>query len=551
LGGGVLSGPRRAIILRCPGGETGSRGGLKLRRPLGGVQVRVLPRAPPRLLLYTAVPHVRFEHQPEIAMVSEQLRDELLALLGRDGVIDRPAQLRTYECDGLTARKAIPGLVILPRSTDEVAAAVQACALAGVPIVPRGAGTGLSGGATPHPEGVLIGLARMRGILSVDAGNRQMTVEPGVTIAEMNAAAAPHGLYYAPDPSSHLVCSIGGNVGENSGGAHCLKYGVTTNHVLGLEVVLADGSIVHLGGAALDPPGYDLRGVVVGSEGTLGIVTRATVRLLRKPESVRTLVADFETPSAAGIAVSGMIEAGIVPAAVELMDQLAIEACESAVGAGFSREAGAVLVVEIDGVPADVDVEFEEARRICVESGATALRIAANADERALIWAGRKAAFAAVGRLSPDYLVQDGVVPRAMLPEVLERIAALSKATGVRVANVFHAGDGNLHPLVLYDGSREGEVERAEQVAVEISEICVEYGGSITGEHGIGLEKTCLLPKMFSEADLAVMQRVRTAFDPGHRCNPGKVFPLAENCGGRVTGYRPNAVESEAGGGSR
>jgi glycolate oxidase len=480
-------------------------------------------------------------------MVTEQLRKELLALLGRDGVIDRPAQLRTYECDGLTARKAIPGLVVLPRSTEEVAAAMKACAEAGVPIVPRGAGTGLSGGAMPHPEGVLIGLARMRRILSVDAGNRQMTVEPGVTIAEMNMAAAPHGLYYAPDPSSHLVCSIGGNVGENSGGAHCLKYGVTTNHVLGLEVVLADGSVVHLGGAALDPPGYDLRGVVIGSEGTLGIVTRITVRLLRKPESVRTLVADFATPSAAGKAVSGMIGAGIVPAAVELMDQLAIEACEGAVGAGFSREAGAVLVVEIDGVPGDVDAEFDAARRICSESGATALRIAANAEERALIWAGRKAAFAAVGRLSPDYLVQDGVVPRAMLPDVLERISGLSKASGVRVANVFHAGDGNLHPLVLYDGSKEGQAERAEQVAVEISEICVDHGGSITGEHGIGVEKMCLLPRMFSEKDLAVMLRIRSAFDPGTRCNPGKVFPTVEQCGGRAMEYRPDAVELEAG----
>jgi glycolate oxidase len=484
-------------------------------------------------------------------MVTDRLRNELLALLGRDGVIDRPAQLRTYECDGLTARKAVPGLVVLPQSTEEVAAAMKVCAAAGVPIVPRGSGTGLSGGAMPHPEGVLIGLARMRRILSVDPANRQMTVEPGVTIAEMNGAAAPHGLYYAPDPSSHLVCSIGGNVGENSGGAHCLKYGVTTNHVLGLVLVLADGSVIHLGGAALDPPGYDLRGVVIGSEGTLGIVTEVTVRLLRKPQSVRTLVADFVTPSAAGTAVSGMIGAGIVPAAVELMDQLAIEACEGAVGAGFSREAGAVLVVEIDGVPGDVDAEFEDALRICAESGATALRIAADADERALIWAGRKAAFAAVGRLSPDYLVQDGVVPRAILPDVLERIAGLSKASGVRVANVFHAGDGNLHPLVLYDGSKEGEAERAEQVAVEISEICVEHGGSITGEHGVGVEKACLLPRMFSEQDLAVMQRVRAAFDPESRCNPDKVFPTARKCSERAMSYRPDPVESEEGRGPK
>ncbi|MFH1329227.1 MAG: FAD-linked oxidase C-terminal domain-containing protein [Actinomycetota bacterium] len=477
-------------------------------------------------------------------MTDRRLRVALLGILGPGGVFDHPAERRTYECDGLTAHRVTPGLVVLPRTTDEVVEVVQACAAADVPIVPRGAGSGLSAGALPHAEGVLIGLARMRDIRGVDSANRQVTVQAGVTTAEVNRAAAPYGLYFAPDPSSAVVCTLGGNVAENSGGAHCLKYGFTSNHVLALEVVLADGGVVRLGGAAPDPPGYDLRGAFVGSEGTMGIVTEVTVRLLRKPELVRTLVADFVSASAAGAAVGGLVAAGIVPAAVELIDNLAIQACEDAVGAGFSRAAGAVLIVELDGVPGDVDAEFATARRICSEAGSTHIRVAADADERALIWAGRKAAFAAVGRLSPDYVVQDGVIPRGSLPEVLERIGRKSRDAGMRVANVFHAGDGNLHPLVLYDGAREGEAARAMRLSIEIVELCVEYGGSISGEHGIGLEKACSMPRMFSRDDLEVMQRVRAAFDPAGRCNPGKIFPSPGLCGERS--YRAGPLEDAA-----
>ena len=478
-------------------------------------------------------------------MIDRRLHDELAAILGPAGIWAHPAERRTYECDGLTTQRVIPGLVVLPRTTEEVAAVVRACAAAGVPIVPRGAGSGLSAGALPHPEGVLIGLARMRAIRAVDPADRQMTVQAGVTTAEVNRAAAPHGLYYAPDPSSGIVCTLGGNVAENSGGAHCLKYGFTSNHVLALEVVLADGEVVHLGTAAPAPPGYDLRGALVGSEGTMGIVTEITVRLLRRAEAVRTLVADFESPSAAGAAVSGLVAAGIVPAAVEMIDNLAIQACEVAVGAGFSRSAGAVLIVELDGVPGDVEAEFTAAGRICVEAGSTHLRVAADADERALIWAGRKAAFAAIGRLSPNYVVQDGVIPRGRLPEVLDSIGRRSREAGMRVANVFHAGDGNLHPLVLYDGSREGEQERAQRLSIDIVELCVEYGGSISGEHGIGLEKACSMSRMFSREDLEVMQRVRRSFDPADRCNPGKIFPTPGLCGERS--YRAGPLEAEAG----
>jgi len=478
-------------------------------------------------------------------MIDRRLQDDLVDILGPGGVWSHPADRRTYECDGLTTQRVMPGLVVLPRTTEEVVAVVRACAAAGVPIVPRGAGSGLSAGALPQAEGVLIGLARMRDICAVDPANRQMTVQAGVTTAEVNRAAAPFGLYYAPDPSSGIVCTLGGNVAENSGGAHCLKYGFTSNHVLALEVVLPDGEVVRLGSAAPDLPGYDLRGAFVGSEGTMGIVTEVTVRLLRRPEAVRTLVADFESPSAAGAAVSGLVAAGIVPAAVEMIDNLAIQACEDAVGAGFSRSAGAVLIVELDGVPGDVEAEFAAAGAICVDAGSTHIRVAADAEERALIWAGRKAAFAAIGRLSPNYVVQDGVIPRGRLPEVLDSIGRRSREAGMQVANVFHAGDGNLHPLVLYDGSREGEQERALRLSIDIIELCVEYGGSISGEHGIGLEKACSMSRMFSQDDLEVMQRVRRAFDPAGRCNPGKIFPTPGLCGERS--YRAGPLESADG----
>ena len=476
-------------------------------------------------------------------MAIADIRDEMLDRLGPDGVISAGPQLRTYECDGLTGYRVRPALVVLPTTTEEVAAAVRACHRDRVPFVARGSGTGLSGGALPHADGVLIVLARMRSILHIDVDNRYLVAEPGVTNAAISAAVAGDDLYYAPDPSSQIVCSIGGNVAENSGGVHCLKYGFTTNHVHGLEFVTPQGDVVQLGGPVADAPGYDLRGVVVGSEGTLGIATKVVVRLLRRPEAVQTLLADFATPREAGDAVTAITSAGIVPAGMEMMDNLAIQACEEDAKVGLDLESGAVLVVELDGPEAEVAAAFGAAQRHCEEAGATVIRIARDAAERALIWKGRKAAFAAMGRLSRDYFVQDGVIPRTKLGEVLERIGEMSEQTGYRVANVFHAGDGNLHPLVLYDGRNPGEADEAEDLAIRIVELCVESGGSITGEHGVGADKACSMPKMFGEEDLALMQRVRAAFDPRGICNPGKVFPTPRLCGERPGPYRPHAIE--------
>ncbi|NDL56954.1 FAD-linked oxidase C-terminal domain-containing protein [Phytoactinopolyspora mesophila] len=477
-------------------------------------------------------------------MAPGDLQRDLLGVLGADGLVAEHSQRRTYESDGLTAYRAIPALVALPKSTEEVAGVVRICADHGVPLVPRGAGTGLSGGALPHPEGVLIVLSRMRRIIDVDVVNQRVTVEPGVTNAAISSAVAPHNLYYAPDPSSQIVCSIGGNVAENSGGAHCLKYGFTTHHVLASELVLPDGEIIDVGGPTLDPPGYDLRGVLVGSEGTLGVVTKVTLRLLRRPEAVRTLVADFADPATAGEAVSAIIAAGIVPAAVEMMDNLAIQACESDAAAGFDTEAGAALIVELDGPSAECDASFAQTVMLCQESGATAIRLADDPQERALVWKGRKAAFAAMGRLAPDYLVQDGVIPRTRLGECLARIAEMAAEADLRVANVFHAGDGNLHPLVLFDSSRPGETERAEALSTGIAELCVAFGGSLSGEHGIGADKACSMPKMFGADDLDVMNRVRAAFDPEGRCNPDKVLPTPRLCGEKPGRYRPHPLEA-------
>jgi len=466
----------------------------------------------------------------------------LRSQLGADRVIDDRQELRTYECDGLAHYKVTPGLVVLPETTGEVVAVVRACAEAGVPFVARGSGTGLSGGALPHAEGVLVVTSRMRRILEVDPDGQRAVVQPGVINLQVTKAASPHGYYYAPDPSSQQVCSIGGNVAENSGGAHCLKYGFTTNHVLGVELVTPDGEVVVLGGKAADPPGYDLLGPVVGSEGTLGVVTRVTVRLVRAPEAVRTLLAGFPGTDEAGQAVSAIIAAGVIPAAIEMMDALAIEAAEEAVHCGYPDGAGAVLVVELDGPAAEVDAQFADVERHCRESGAFEIRIAADDAERALFWKGRKSAFAAVGRISPDYIVQDGVIPRTALPEVLRAIDALSAESGVRVANVFHAGDGNLHPLVLFDDSVPGEGERAEEVSVRILDLCIGHGGSITGEHGVGSDKAKHMPRMFTAADLDTMQLVRCAFDPAGLSNPGKVFPTPRLCGevpGKHRGVHP------------
>jgi glycolate oxidase len=389
---------------------------------------------------------------------------------------------------------------------------------------------------------VLIVTSRMRTIRELRPEDQRAVVEPGVINLDVTRAATPHGYYYAPDPSSQQICSIGGNVAENSGGAHCLKYGFTTNHVLGAELVTPQGELVEIGGAAADAPGYDLLGAVVGSEGTLGVVTSATVRLVRVPEEVRTLLAGFESTDQAGAATSGIIAAGVLPAAIEMMDALAIEAAEAAVHCNYPPGAGAVLVIELDGAAAEVGAEYDEVERLCRENGAFELRLATDPVDRALIWKGRKSAFAAVGRISPDYIVQDGVIPRTALPEVLKAIADLSESSGVRVANVFHAGDGNLHPLVLFDDSVEGAGQAAEEVSGAILDLCIGHGGSITGEHGVGIDKARYMPRMYDEEDLDTMQLVRCAFDPDSLSNPGKVFPTPRLCGevpGRHKGAHP------------
>jgi glycolate oxidase len=476
-------------------------------------------------------------------MLDMALVARLREVLGPGGILTEHEQLRTYESDGLTSYAATPGLVALPETTAQAREVVRACAVAGIPFVARGSGTGLSGGALPAPGGVVISLARMRAILAVDLPNQRITVQPGVINLWVTQRVAPSGYYYAPDPSSQLVCSIGGNLAENSGGAHCLKYGFTVNHVLGMTVVLPDGEVVEIGGSTLDTPGYDLTGIVVGSEGTLAIATEITLRLLRKPEAVRTALAAFAHPDAAGEAVSGIIAAGIVPAAVEMMDRLAIEAAEAAVHAGYPRTE-AILLVELDGPEREVVEQLAAVETICHAAGATEWRLARDDEERALIWKGRKAAFAAMGRISPNYIVQDGVIPRTALPEVLREISALGERFGLRVANVFHAGDGNLHPLVLYDQREPGAEGRAEELAGEILRSCVAHGGSITGEHGVGADKAAYMPVMFSEADMATHQLVRCAFDPAHLCNPSKVYPTPRLCGEVPGPYRQLAVEA-------
>ena len=477
-------------------------------------------------------------------MDARGLANQLRPLLGDDAIITDHQRLRTYECDGLTQHKVVPALVVLAGTTTHVATVVRACAAAKVPFVARGSGTGLSGGALPHADGVLIVMSRMHAVLDIDRANQRAVVEPGVINLQLSREALPQGYYYAPDPSSQQVCSIGGNVAENSGGAHCLKYGFTTNHVTGLELVTPQGDVVQIGGKAVDAPGYDLLGAIVGSEGTLGIATKVTVRLTRTPEAVRTLLAAFPHTDQAGAAVSTIIGAGVIPAAIEMMDALAIEAAEAAVRCGYPDGAGAVLIVELDGPAAEVEHQFDQVEAFCHDSGAFEIRIAADDAERALFWKGRKSAFAAVGRISPDYIVQDGVIPRTALPEVLRRIAAISQEAGVRVANVFHAGDGNLHPLVLFDDAVPGESERAEQVSGAIVDLCIEYGGSITGEHGVGSDKAKYMPRMFSDDDLDTMQLVRCAFDPSSISNPGKIFPTPRLCGevpGRHKGAHPLA----------
>jgi glycolate dehydrogenase FAD-linked subunit len=456
---------------------------------------------------------------------------ELTSICGPDAVITDPLELRTYECDGLTSHRCSPGLVVLPQAADQIAAIVRTCAHAGIPFVARGSGTGLSGGALPSAEGVLIVTARMRKIIEIDPESRRAIVEPGVTNLAITKAAQPYGLFYAPDPSSQQVCSIGGNVAENSGGAHCLKHGFTVHHVTGLEIVTPDGELTWLGDGTGSSPGYDLLGAFTGSEGTLGIVTKVVVKLTPIPQAVTTLLAAFNTTGQGGAAVSAIIGAGILPAAIEMMDALSIEAAEASVACHYPQGAGAVLIVELDGPEQDVSAETAAVRQLTEQAGAFEIRQAADPDERAAIWRGRRAAFAAMGRISPAYIVQDGVVPRTALHDVLDRISELSAAAGLRVANVFHAGDGNLHPLVLFDDSSAAQSAAAEELSGAILDECISHGGSITGEHGVGVDKSKYMPRMFSADDLDTMQLLRCAFDPAGLCNPGKVFPTPRMCG--------------------
>ena len=461
----------------------------------------------------------------------ETLIPRMVEICGSSGVVSDPLELRTYECDGLTSHRAAPALAVLPETAEQVAAVVKACAAAKVPFVARGSGTGLSGGALPRTDGVLIVMSKMRRIIAVDPISQRAIVEPGVTNLAVSTAARPFGYFYAPDPSSQIVCSVGGNVAENSGGAHCLKHGFTVHHVTGLQIVTPAGELTWLGDGTGAAAGYDLLGAFTGSEGTLGIVTKIVVKLTRIPQAVTTLLAAFRTTGAGGAAVSAIIGAGIVPAAIEMMDALAIEAAEAAVNCQYPAGAGAVLIVELDGPEADVRRDSAAVRALCEEAGCGEIREAADPAERAIIWAGRKSAFAAVGRITVAYIVQDGVVPRTALPRVLDRIAELSAAAGIRVANVFHAGDGNLHPLVLYNDASPRECEAAETLSGAILDLCIEYGGSITGEHGVGVDKSRYMPKMFGADDLETMQLLRCAFDPAGLCNPGKVFPTPRLCG--------------------
>ncbi len=464
------------------------------------------------------------------------------AIVGAEHVVTHRHQLATYESDGLLQYAVTPGVVVLPGSAAEVASVVRVCHEHGTPWVARGAGSGLSGGALPVEDGVLIALTRMRRILEVDLDDGRVLVEPGVTNIAVSQAVAPTH-FYPPDPSSQIVCTIGGNVAENSGGAHCFKYGFTTNYVTGLELVLPDGSEVTLGGREVDHPGLDLIGAFVGSEGTLGIATRIWLRVVPKPESVRTLVAFFGSTVQAGEVVSTIVSGGIVPGAIEMMDNLSIRAAEGATGAGYPPDAGAALVVELDGSEAECASRFAQVVEICESAGADSVRVARDEAERELIWRARKAAFAAMGRIAPNYYVQDSVIPRTRLAEVLGRIEELAGEHSLQVANVFHAGDGNLHPLVCYDAAVPGEAERAEELAGLIVQACVDAGGSITGEHGVGVDKKRYMPAMFDEPDLSAFQRLRCAFDPDQRANPGKVMPTPRLCGEVPGPYRRHPLE--------
>jgi len=447
-----------------------------------------------------------------------------------EGVIASEAERRAYESDGLTAYRQLPMVVVLPSRVQEVSAVLRYCQEHGVKVVPRGAGTSLSGGALPLADGVLLGMAKFNRILDIDYDNRCVVAQPGVTNLAITQAVEKAGFYYAPDPSSQIACSVGGNVAENSGGVHCLKYGVTTNNILGIEMVLMDGEVVRLGGKHLDVGAYDVLGVMTGSEGLLGVVTEVTLRILPKPTTARALLIGFATTEDAGRCVAAVIGAGIIPGGMEMMDRPAIHAAEAFVNAGYPLDVEALLIVELDGPPPEVDHLIGRIESIARDHHAREIRISRDEAERLAFWSGRKAAFPAVGRISPDYYCMDGTNPRARLAEVLARIRALSERHGLAVANVFHAGDGNLHPLVLYDANEPGQVERAEAFGVDILKLCVEVGGVLTGEHGVGVEKRDLMGTMFDEGDLAHQQRLKCAFDPDGLLNPGKVFPQLHRC---------------------
>jgi glycolate oxidase len=460
----------------------------------------------------------------------------LRAIVPGEGVVDHIDGLRTFECDGLTAYRQPPMVAVLPETTQQVSAVLRWCHQNGVRVTPRGSGTSLSGGALPLEDGVLLVLSKLSRVLEIDYENKVAVVQPGVTNLAVTRAVEDEGFYYAPDPSSQIACSIGGNVAENSGGVHCLKYGLTTNNVLGVELVLVDGEIVRLGGKSLDHAGMDLLGLIVGSEGLLGVVTEVTVRILPVPEASRALLLGFPSVESGGQCVADVISAGIIPAGMEMMDAPAIHAAEAFVQVGYPLDVAALLIVELDGPRAECEHLVDEVVAIARRNGATTVRASTSDEERLAMWAGRKAAFPAVGRISPDYYCMDGTIPRRRLPDVLQRMRELSEQYGLAVANVFHAGDGNLHPLILYDANAPGELQRAEDFGADILRLCVEVGGVLTGEHGVGVEKRELMPVMFNDVDMEQQLRVKRAFDPQGLLNPGKVFPLLHRCAemGRV-----------------
>ncbi|MEP3244672.1 MAG: FAD-linked oxidase C-terminal domain-containing protein [Sneathiella sp.] len=457
----------------------------------------------------------------------EKLRE---IVTGPGGVIDEEAGLRAFECDGLSAYRQLPMIAVLPETKEEISQILKFCAAENVNIVPRGAGTSLSGGALPLADGVLLGLGKFNKIIEIDYDNRCAVVQPGVTNLAITDAVKADGFYYAPDPSSQIACTIGGNIAENSGGVHCLKYGLTTNNVLAVEMITMEGDILRFGGKQLDAEGYDLMGVITGSEGLLGVITEVTVKLLRSPENISAQLIGFPSSEQAGDCVGKIIGAGIIPAGMEMMDRYAIHAAEEFCKAGYPLDVEALLIVELDGPQVEIDHHNQAIGEIAKDCGATVIKQSRSEEERMTFWAGRKAAFPAVGRISPDYMCMDGTIPRGQLPKVLARMNELSQHYGLRVANVFHAGDGNLHPLILFDANVPGELEKCEQFGADILKLCVEVGGVLTGEHGVGIEKRDLMTEMFSEEDLKQQQRLKCAFDPDGRLNPGKVFPILHRC---------------------